>query len=174
MEPQPGGWGASSVADGESALVSVGDGETYTIPVEICEQRYGVRVERVAFDIVPGAGAGRRRGGPGVLREYRILSERALLTVVFGRHKYFPWGVDGGREGSPNAVEIVPSDGAAPVRFGKAAAYPLRRGDLVRLRTGTGGGYGDPRAREPALVLEDLADEMVSAADARELYGLED
>ncbi|MEO8476550.1 MAG: hydantoinase B/oxoprolinase family protein [Actinomycetota bacterium] len=174
VEPQPGGWGASAIADGESALVSVGDGETYTIPVEICEQRYGVRVERVAFDIVPGAGAGRRRGGPGVVREYRILSERALLTAVFGRHRFMPWGIAGGHDGSANAVEVVPADGSAPARFGKAAAYPLRRGDLVRLRTGTGGGYGDPGAREQERVLEDLADEMVSPEDARSLYGLED
>jgi len=173
VEPQPGGWGASAVADGESALVSVGDGETYTIPAEICEQRYGVRVERVAFDIVPGAGAGRRRGGPGLVKEYRILSERALLTVVFGRHRYPPWGVDGGHEGSTNAVEIVPADGSTPVRFGKAAAYPLREGDLVRLRTGTGGGYGDPRERESAMVREDLADEMISPEDAGVIYGFE-
>jgi len=173
VEPQPGGWGASAVADGESALVSVGDGETYTIPVEICEQKYGVRVERVAFDIVPGAGAGRRRGGPGLVKEYRILSDRALLTVVFGRHKYPPWGVDGGHEGSTNAIEIVPADGSTPVRFGKAAAYPLRAGDLVRLRTGTGGGYGDPREREPALVREDLADEMIRPEDAGAIYRFE-
>jgi N-methylhydantoinase B len=172
VEPQPGGWGASAVADGEAVLVSVGDGETYTIPAEICEQRYGVRVERLAFDIVPGAGAGRRRGGPGLVKEYRILSDRALLTVVFGRHKYPPWGVDGGHEGSPNAIEIVPADGT-PVRFGKAAAYPLRRGDLVRLRTGTGGGYGDPREREPEQVREDLADEMIEPGDAVVIYGLE-
>lgn len=173
VEPQPGGWGASAVADGEAVLVSVGDGETYTIPVEICEQRYGVRVERLAFDIVPGAGAGRRRGGPGLVKEYRILSDRALLTVVFGRHKYPPWGVDGGHEGSPNAIEIVPAEGP-PVRFGKAAAYPLSRGDLVRLRTGTGGGYGDPREREPALVREDLDDEMIRPEDAGAIYGSED
>ncbi len=173
VEPQPGGWGASAVADGESALVSVGDGETYSIPAEICEQRYGVRVERVAFDIVQGAGAGRRRGGPGLLKEYRILSERALLTVVFGRHKYPPWGVDGGHEGSPNLVEIVPADGSTPVRFGKAAAYPLRVGDLVRLRTGTGGGYGDPREREPERVRDDLADGMIAPEDARSIYGSE-
>ena len=60
-----------------------------------------------------------------------------------------------------------------PVRFGKAAAYPLRRGDLVRLRTGTGGGYGDPREREPEHVREDLADEMIGPGDAVVIYGLE-
>ncbi|MGE5226800.1 MAG: hydantoinase B/oxoprolinase family protein [Planctomycetaceae bacterium] len=174
VEPQPGGWGASAVEDGQSALVSVGDGETYTIPAEITEQRYGIRVERLGLDPVAGAGAGRRRGGSGVVREYRIVSERALLTVVFGRHRYPPWGVGGGHDGSPNLVEIVPADGSPTVRFGKAAAYPLQRGDLVRLRTGTGGGYGDPRQREPERVREDLADGLVGPDEAREVYGLRD
>ena len=172
VEPQPGGWGASSTADGESVLVSVGDGETFTIPAEVCEQRYGIRVERQGFDIVDGAGAGRRRGGRGMIREYRILSERALLTVVFGRHLFPPWGLEGGRDGSVNYVEIVPADGSPVRRFGKVAALPLARGDLVRLVTGTGGGYGDPREREPVLVRRDLEDGMVSEADATTIYGL--
>jgi N-methylhydantoinase B len=171
VEPQPGGWGASATADGEAGLVSVGDGETYVIPVEVCEQRYGVRVERFAFDIVEGAGAGRRRGGRGLIREYRILSERALLTVAWGRHRFPPWGVGGGHEGSPNAVEVVPADGSPTVRFGKAAAYPLKRGDLVRLITGTGGGHGDPRERERELVAQDLDDEVITQREARETYG---
>ena len=174
VEPEPGGWGASATADGASALVSVGDGETYVIQVEVCEQRYGIRVERFAFDIVEGAGAGRRRGGRGLVREYRILSEEALLTVAWGRHRFPPWGVDGGRDGSPNAVEVVPADGSPTVRFGKAASYPLRRGDLVRLITGTGGGYGDPRAREPELVARDLEDGMITERDAHEVYCLGD
>ena len=106
-----------------------------------------------------------------MVREYRILSERALLTVVFGRHRFPPWGADGGRDGSVNYIEVVRADGSALERFGKAARYPLRRGDLVRLVTGTGGGYGDPRDREPELVRRDLADGMISENDARGVYG---
>lgn len=171
VEPQPGGWGASAIKDGEHGLVSVGDGETYVIPVEVTEQRHGVRVERLALDIVEGAGAGRRRGGRGVVREYRILSEEARLTVVFGRHRFPPWGVAGGSPGSVNYVEVVPADGSTPSRFGKAASLPLRRGDLVRLVTGTGGGHGDPREREVDLVTSDLADGFITEREARELYG---
>jgi N-methylhydantoinase B len=174
VEPQPGGWGASAVKDGEHALVSIGDGETYTIPAEVAEQRYGVLVERLALDVVEGAGAGRRRGGRGIAREYRILSEDAVLTVAFGRHRFPPWGVDGGLDGSVNAIEVVPADGGPVRRFGKAASHPLRRGDLVRLITGTGGGHGDPRERAPALVRQDLADGLITERDAREVYGLGD
>jgi N-methylhydantoinase B len=174
VEPQPGGWGANAVKDGEHALVSVGDGETYTIPAEVAEQRYGILVERMSLDIVEGAGAGRRRGGRGIVREYRILSDEALLTVVFGRHRFPPWGVDGGRDGSVNYVEVVPADGGPPQRFGKVARYRLARGDLVRLVTGTGGGHGDPRQRQRTLVQEDLANGFISESGSREFYGLTD
>jgi N-methylhydantoinase B len=171
VEPQPGGWGATRDADGQHALVSVGDGETYTIPVEVAEQRYGVRVDRFGFDIVPGAGAGRRRGGRGLVREYRIQSDEALLTVAWGRHLFPPWGEAGGHDGSPNYVEVIRDGQPLGPRFGKVSRMALRRGDVVRLVTGTGGGYGDPREREAGLVAADVRDELVSAQEAAEVYG---
>jgi len=172
VEPQPGGWGANAVKDGEHGLVSVGDGETYVIPVEVAEQRYGIRVERFGFDIVEGAGAGRRRGGRGLVREYRILCDEALLTVAWGRHRFPPWGTAGGRDGSCNYVEVLSADGRSAQRFGKASRLPLRRGDLVRLVTGSGGGYGDPRERETELILDDLRNEIITRREAAETYGI--
>jgi len=172
VEPQPGGWGASAIKDGEHGLVSVGDGETYVIPVEVAEQRYGIRVERFGFNIVERAGAGRRRGGRGLVREYRVLCDEALLTVAWGRHLFPPWGVAGGRDGSPNYVEVLRAGSRNAQRFGKASRVPLRRGDLVRLVTGSGGGYGNPREREPPLVLEDLDDEIITGREATEVYGI--
>jgi N-methylhydantoinase B len=173
VEPQPGGWGATRDAYGQHGLVSVGDGETYTIPVEVAEQRYGVRVERFGFDIVPGAGAGRRRGGRGLVREYRICSDEALLTVAWGRHLYPPWGAAGGRDGSPNYVEVLRDGEPIGPRFGKVSRLPLRRDDVVRLVTGSGGGYGDPREREPDLVAADVRDGLVTPAEATDFYGPE-
>jgi N-methylhydantoinase B len=171
VEPQPGGWGASASADGEHGLVSVGDGETYVIPVEVAEQRYGVLVERFGFDIAAGAGAGRHRGGRGLVREYRIRCDEALLTVAWGRHLTPPWGAAGGHAGSPNYVQVVTQDGPGDA-FGKISRMPLRRGDLVRLVTGTGGGYGDPAQRDPDRVRADLRDGIVTAAEAEEVYGV--
>ena len=170
VEPQPGGWGATRDADGQHGLVSVGDGETYTIPVEVAEQRYGVRVERFGFDIVAGAGAGRRRGGRGLVREYRICSDEALLTVAWGRHLYPPWGLAGGRDGSPNYVEVLRDGQPIGPRFGKVSRMPLRRDDVVRLVTGSGGGFGDPREREQDRVAADLRDELITDAEATEFY----
>ena len=124
-----------------SGLVSIGDGETYDIPAEVAEQRYGVEVENYGLNDEPG-GEGRFRGGRGLERTYRILSDEAILTVAFGRHDVPPWGYAGGDVGSPNYVEIVPVDGSPSRRFGKAAAVPLVKGDRVRIVTGSGGGWG--------------------------------
>jgi N-methylhydantoinase B len=155
VEPHAGGWGASESSDGQNGVVSVGDGETYIIPVEVAEQRYGIRVERFALNIQPDAGAGRQRGGYGLIREYRILSDEAIFTVAMGRHDALPWGVDGGEGGSPNYVEIHYASGDVSDRFGKGTALPLVRGDLIRIVTGTGGGWGPPGERDEALMRRD-------------------
>lgn len=108
-----------------------------------------------------------------MVREYRVLSDEALLTVAWGRHLFPPWGAAGGRPGSPNYVQIIRADGSAGERFGKGSRLPLRRGDLVRLVTGTGGGYGDPAERDRDLVAADLRDGLITAEEANDVYGLD-
>lgn len=169
VEPHAGGWGASIDRDGQSGLVSVGDGETYVIPVEVAEQRYGILVERFGLNVRPEAGAGRHRGGDGLIREYRILSDEAILTVAMGRHNAVPWGVDGGADGSPNYVEIE-RDGVVGERFGKASAVTVRRGDLVRIVTGAGGGWGQPADRPHDEVSADLRDGYLTLEVAQATY----
>ncbi len=168
VEPQAGGWGAGAGKDGENGLVCSGDGETYVIPVEVTEARHGVLVDQFTFNVDAG-GAGAFRGGRGLIRDYRITAEEAFLTATFGRHKFPPWSIAGGHAGSPNLVRILHADGRTAV-FGKCARYRLVRGDVARLITG--GGFGDPRDRDPARLREDRRNEMITAADAARLYGL--
>jgi len=171
VEPQAGGWGAGASKDGESGLVVVGDGETYVVPVEICETRYPLLVEQFTFNLQP-AGAGRYRGGLGLVRDYRILAEAAALTTTFGRHRFPPWGAAGGQPGSPNGVAVIRRGQDAPeVWKGKLARYPLRRGDIARLVTGTGGGYGPPADRDPLAVEEDVRNGLLTAEQAEAAYG---
>ena len=172
VEPQAGGWGAGATKDGESGLVVVGDGETYIMPVEICETRYPLLVEQFTFNLQP-AGAGRYRGGLGLVRDYRLLAESARLTATFGRHRFLPWGAAGGQPGSANGVAVIPQGATVPVLWkGKLARYPLRRGDVVRLVTGTGGGYGPPSERDPQAVRADVRNGLLSEEQARALYGV--
>ncbi len=174
VEPQAGGWGATHDRDGESGLVVAGDGETYVMPVEVCEQRYPLLVEQYRLNTVP-AGAGCFRGGFGLVREYRILCAQAELTATFGRHRFPPWGYAGGADGSPNAIEVYPHGGSAEqptIRAGKLARYRLQRNDRVRLITGVGGGYGDPLAREVRRVWEDVRNGFFEPEEATRLFGV--
>ncbi|HEX9680830.1 MAG TPA: hydantoinase B/oxoprolinase family protein [Anaerolineales bacterium] len=171
VEPQAGGWGAGANKDGENGLVCVGDGETYVIPVEVCETRYGVLVDQFALDITEG-GSGKSRGGRGLVRDYRITADEAWFTGTFGRFKYLPWGMQGGAQGSRNYTKILFADGRPPEIFGKAAQYHLKRGDVARLITGTGGGYGNALERAVDKVQSDVKDGYITLEEADKSYGV--
>jgi N-methylhydantoinase B len=171
VEPEVGGWGAGAEQDGEAGQFCVLDGETYVIPIEIAETRYGVRVEQFALDITD-AGAGRRRGGRGCIREYTALGDDVTVTSTCGRHKFAPWGVDGAQGGSHNGIEVVRLDGSVE-HYGKTARLPLKRGERVRIVTATGGGWGDPYERPVESVVEDVRNGYVTVEQARERYGVD-
>ncbi|MCX9077914.1 MAG: hydantoinase B/oxoprolinase family protein [Candidatus Methanoperedens sp.] len=170
VEPQAGGWGAGVDKDGENGLVCIGDGETYVIPVEVCETRYGVLVDQYALNIADG-GVGRYRGGRGLFRDYRITADEAYVTGTFGRFKFLPWGLKGGRQGSPNYMEMIHADGTRKI-FGKTAQYKLKRGEVARMATGTGGGYGDPFQRPEEEVVQDVRDGYLTPEMAERDYGI--
>lgn len=171
VEPQAGGWGAGSDKDGENGLVCVGDGETYVIPVEVCETRYGVLVDQYGFDITDG-GAGKHRGGRGLVRDYRIVGDEAWYTGTFGRHKFLPWGMASGGQGSRNYTMFIFADGREPYVFGKTARYHLKKNDVARLITATGGGYGNPLERPAEQVQSDVKNGYVTLEQAEKEYGV--
>lgn len=171
VEPQAGGWGAGSDKDGENGLVCLGDGETYIIPVEVCETRYGVLVDRYALDIAEG-GAGRHHGGRGLVRDYRITADEAWYTGTFGRHKFLPWGMAGGKQGSRNYTKLIFADGREPYVFGKTARYHLKKNDVASLVTATGGGCGDPFERPVEEVQADVKNGYITLEQAERDYGV--
>ena len=116
-------------------------------------------------------GAGRHRGGRGCIRDYRAAVDGVTITATFGRHKYVPWGIAGGHDGSRNAVHILYADGREVVA-GKTARTLLERGEVARLVTGTGGGWGDPRERPVEDVVEDVRDGYVTVEQAERDYGV--
>lgn len=171
-EPQAGGWGAGADKDGENGLVCVGDGETYIIPIEVCETRYGILVDKYEYDITEG-GEGRFRGGRGLVRAYRITADEAWFTGTFGRYKYLPWGMNNGRDGSRNYTKMIFADGRKPDIFGKTAQYHMRKDDVAYLFTATGGGYGNPLARPVEMVIQDLKNGYINPKIAEEKYGVQ-
>ena len=169
-EPQAGGWGAGADKDGESGLMCSNDGETYVVPVEVCEQRYGVMVDQFALNITEG-GAGKYRGGFGLIRDYRATSESIYYTGLFGRFNILPWGLNGGHEGSRNYLMFFHKDNQAGP-YSHVAQYELKKGEVVRLHSGTGGGYGDPFERPVEKVQIDVKNGYVTLVQAEKDYGV--
>lgn len=161
------GWGASAHGDGGSAMIDSMGGDLKNFPIETFEVRYPLRVLRYELN-QRSAGAGRFRGGLGIVKDYEVLEETEL-TVWFERSKMPGWGLFGGRDGSAPEVVLNPG-GSGERRFTKANHLLVSPGCVVSARTGGGGGFGDPAERPRELVDADLEDGYVTADEAREHY----
>jgi N-methylhydantoinase B len=163
-----GGWGGRPREDGESASVSICQGDVRSAPVELQEIQYPFLIERFALRTDSG-GAGEYRGGLGVELTYRAL-QKAVTNVNCERTKDPPWGLRGGMPGAVNEAVLVRRDGSEQ-KLLKATGVPMEPGDRLTFRTAGGGGFGDPRARDPAAIADDLAKGYVSVEAARRDYG---
>ena len=166
----PGGWGATSTRDGVS-LFAIIEGDAYYPMCEIFETLYPYLVEKFAF-IQNSGGPGKYRGGLGVERIIIPLNHDANLITAFERQKNTkPWGLFGGKEGHANFVQIIRKDGTIEPHE-KVTNLPIKAGEKIILQTGGGGGYGDPKTREPEKVHSDVLREYVSVKAAKEQYGV--
>lgn len=171
VEPEIGGWGGEQGRDGNSAVYSGLHGETYNCPAEICEARYGLYVDRMELNDEPG-GYGKYRGGQGIRLDYRVRSDGTFLTCGYTRSNVMPWGLEGGAEGSPNYVQVIRANGDSE-RHSMVSGLILNQGDVIQVRTGAGGGYGNPAERDRNAVLADIKNGYISADAAREIYGIQ-
>jgi N-methylhydantoinase B len=161
--PHVGGWGAWDGGDGESGLINSINGSAKDLPIEIAENKLPIRVTRYAFRPDSG-GAGRWRGGCGIVKEYVVECEEAKASFWFERSRTPAWGLFGGEAGSPPLVTINP--GRPDERqLLKAARVTVRKGDVIRCETGGGGGFGDPALRAPELVRADRLTGLVTGDD---------
>ncbi|NLK02143.1 MAG: hydantoinase B/oxoprolinase family protein [Clostridiaceae bacterium] len=171
VEPTGGGWGASLGKDGEVGQFCVGDGETYNVPVEMAERRYGIMIDEYSLN-TDGAGSGQFRGGSGAVRIYRAMADGQLFTASFGRNKFPAWGLAGGADGSYNYFEIFRADGTKEGPFGIVARVVLNKGDYVRMVTCTGGGYGNALLRPVSAVISDVKNGYITLEQAETDYGV--
>lgn len=171
VEPTGGGWGASAGKDGEVGQFCVGDGETYNVPVEMAENRYGIMIDEYSLH-TDGTGAGKYRGGSGAVRAYRAMTDGQLFTASFGRNKFPAWGAAGGRDGSYNWFEFHNADGTKDGPMGITARHVMNKNDVAYMVTCTGGGYGNPLERDPNMVAWDVKNEYITVLQAEEDYGV--
>lgn len=162
------GYGARPEADGNDAIYLIAN-ENY--PAEFVESVYPLRVRRYAIN-PDTCGPGRWRGGCGVIRELEVLCEQAMVSLRIDSLLFPPWGSNGGRAARPGRCVINPGRPDERVLAPLSDRNIVRRGDLIRVETGGGGGWGPPFDREPERVLQDVLGGFVSAASARDDYGV--
>jgi N-methylhydantoinase B len=163
-----GGSGGRPYADGEDTVHVVPDSRN--IPVEFAEARWPFLVERLGLAVDSG-GPGRHRGGLGYEKHLRMLRDAHFMSIA-DRSLLACWGVAGGRAGRPFEVVIDPGGPAERAVDALADAEPVRAGELIRIRTTGGGGWGDPLDRPYDEVVRDVRWGKVSVAGARDDYGV--
>ena len=162
------GYGARPFADGTDAVYFVAQ-ENY--PAEFMELSYPVRLRAYGLNCDSG-GAGRYRGGCGVVREYEVLADEAMLAVRIDSVKNPPWGVAGGKNGGSGRAVVNPGTDRERALVPLSDGTILRKGDVFRIETGGGGGWGDPFDRPAAQVLADVLGGFVSPERAAADYGV--
>ncbi len=143
-----------------------------TIPnAEIYEQLYPVTVQRQEFRC-DAAGAGQHRGGSGV--EYEVIMEvsNEYSFRAEGITRATGLGVEGGADGARGEISLCAIDGESACETPPEYGLWRRPPGVLRIKTPAGGGYGDPRKRDPELVLRDVHDNIISPQVAREIYGV--
>jgi len=162
------GLGARPFADGVDVIYYIAQ-ENY--PVEYVERDFPLRIER--YTVRPDSGGpGGHRGGTGVIRDVRVLCDRAELATRMENTLVAPYGVVGGRAGRTGRIVLNPGTLDERVLPGQGDGVVVRRGDLLRFETCGGGGWGDPCTRDPMRVRQDVARGFVTARGAQEDYGV--
>jgi len=162
------GLGARPFADGVDVIYYIAQ-ENY--PIEYVERDFPLRIERYAVR-PDSAGSGYHRGGAGVIRDVRVLCERAELATRMENTLVAPYGVTGGGAGRTGRILLNPGTPEERVLPALGDGIQLTRGDLLRFETCGGGGWGDPFTRDPERVRQDVARGFVTPRGALEDYGV--
>lgn len=170
--PFAGGLGGNPGGDGLINAAPLFGLARYPV-VERTEQREPVLFRR--YEIRTGSGGhGRYRGGDGTRYEIEIFRHPAVVTILGDRARFRPFGAAGGGDAEGTDVHLT-VDGATarPPRITKVQEVSMAPGDRILLESPGGGGYGNPREREPDAVRRDLANGLIGADEAASVYGVQ-
>jgi N-methylhydantoinase B len=169
IETYGGGQGALFDRDGASAVHNHMT-NTRNAPVEVIESTYPLFVHQYGM-VAESAGAGRFRGGFGMVRELEILSDKTTVTVSSDRFRTAPWGLAGGGNAKSGHALLVHPDGSQEDLPPKVTRR-VQTGDRLVSMTPGGGGWGAPHERTPEAVRSDVVEELISPHTARDVYGV--
>jgi N-methylhydantoinase B len=169
IEPYGGGFGGADGKDGCDAIDNQLSNCANT-PVEALDAGYEFfRIK--SYRLVPDSfGHGKFRGGAGFARTYEVLKEGARFGIYSDHHKYPPQGLFGGKPGTKGYCRVF-RDGSV-IEVGSKAAIELRKGDILEVFCGGGGGYGDPRERARQAIEDDIANGLLTREEAARVYDL--
>lgn len=163
-----GGSGGRYYADGEDTIHVVPDSRN--LPTEFTESRFPFLVERLGLAVDSG-GPGRHRGGLGYEKHIRMLKDANFMSIA-DRSILSCWGVKGGKAGRPFRITIDPDGPNERNVDALSDSEPVKAGEVIRIRTTGGGGWGDPLDRPTDEVLRDVVWGKVSLDGARDDYGV--
>ncbi|HTW51493.1 MAG TPA: hydantoinase B/oxoprolinase family protein [Stellaceae bacterium] len=169
MEIFEGSYGGRNGIDGMDAVDTL-YANTRNNPIEDIETHLPLRVTRYELR-EEASGAGEWRGGLGSVREFEYLADGGASVEADG-HEFAPWPLAGGSPGHPAELHFVRKHGSAEPLPSKVPHMRVRAGERFVCVGPAGGGYGNPLRRDPALVRDDVADGIISAAAARDQYGV--
>lgn len=169
-ETLAGSWGAMADGDGEFGIPNPG-GNITNQPVEMIEAHYPMEITR--YGMVPDTGGpGAFRGAPSFVREYRMRTDEARVVMRSDRRLHLPYGIGESCFGTPswNILNPGPEQRVLPVMPMEAVELP--RGSVMTHVSAGGAGRGDPLDRDPARVLEDVIEEIITPAYALDVHGV--
>ena len=162
------GSGGAPQLDGLSAVPPIGSHGG--MPAEVVETRYPIRIESVGL-VSGSGGAGEFRGGPGTYREYRFLAGGNLSSAAESE-QFGPFGGKGGEAGATYRLTLAGKSGKTRRLSAITASEPFESGDLLRVETPGGGGWGAPHKRDPEAVRLDVLRGMLSKDSAKTVYSV--
>ncbi len=144
--------------------------ESKNMPSEFAETFFPVRIERLGLRKDSG-GAGQFRGGMGYCKDIRVLVD-GMMMIHSDRARLQPWGVNGGHAGLGSVWILNPGQPDERILPGKSDGIPFKVGDVLRVLSPGGGGWGDSLDRDPGAVCDDVRRGLVSFERAEDTYGV--
>jgi N-methylhydantoinase B len=162
-----GAWGGRSDKDGIEGVTNPSQNMS-NLPIETIEARYPLLMEEYSLRPDSG-GAGQFRGGMGLVRQYRLLAESAVLQLRADRHEHPPYGLFGGQPAasSRNLIDRGAGFEVLPAKL----TLEIGRDTVIRHEQAGGGGWGDPAKRSRAAIASDIANGKVTPEAAAKDYG---
>ena len=143
---------------------------TMNTPIEEIERSMPLLITKYEFR-VDSSGAGEYRGGSGVIRSYRMVSDSTIFTVLAERERHGPWGLFGGEEGAKTLVILQRNNKRH--KISTKGTFRLKKDDEVHIHTAGGGGYGLAERRDKQRIKEDVNNGLISRARAEKDYKIE-